>query len=284
MLVPSMNLDEIAAQVKREYDKIYVTTLMRIGAEYDRERKKHGICKEKLYPKEYEFKTAEKNNWIIFMHKTPGVKKYNGTENISFLCVVYYYSKKGLMAYYQSEFNVLAGFTSHFFRRYNERLALNLSKPIDIVKAFFRKGMYSHVKFVERNNKPHIIGFGVDGIRLGEVKCEPKYSYVEWKTFVTRKIAYGFQKKMERELFKELVVEMQIAEEENLDREILLGLKSRIAVLPVVAKIKNSKPAPAMLAELKNFSMVTENQGGFSPRLIPTDRIIPERLFGYSSR
>lgn len=284
MLVPSMNLDEIAAQVKKEYDKIYVTTLMRLGAEYDRERKKLRIRKEETYPKEYEIKTSGKNNWIIFMHKMPGAKKYNGTENISFLCVVYYYSKKGLMAYYLAESNVLAGFTSHFFKRYNERLNLNLSKPIDVVKAFFRKGMYSHIKMVDRHNKPHIIGFGVDGIRLGEIKYELSYNYVEWKTFVTRKIAYGFQKKMERELFKELVEEMQIAEEEKCDRDTLLRLKGRIEVLPHVTKIKERKPAPPMIAELKDFSMFTEKQDGLFPPLSGTDRIIPERLFGYSYR
>ena len=78
--VPAMNHYEIATPVKREYNKIYKTTLRRLGAEYDRESRKLRINKGDLYPKEYEIKTPGKNNWIIFLHKAPGVKKYTGTE------------------------------------------------------------------------------------------------------------------------------------------------------------------------------------------------------------
>ena len=282
MLVPAMNLDEIAAQVKSEYDKIFNTALVRLGAEYSRERKKLQISKEEAYPKEYEIKTAGKNNWIIFMHKAPGVKKYNGTENICFLCIVYYYSKKGLVAYYPAAHDVLAGFTSHFFKRYNERLGLHLSKPVDIVKAFFRKGMYSNGKIVEKNNKHHIIGFGVDGIRLGEVKFMSNYSYVEFKTFVTRKLAFSAQKKLERELFESLVDELESAEENQCGRDELREFKNRLAVLPVVSKIKKSKPAPAFIPEIKDLPVLAGNYDGFLPQAPGTGRIFPERLFAHS--
>jgi hypothetical protein len=74
MLVPAMNHQEIAAQIKSEYNKICRTTLLRLGDEYDRERRKRRIPKEDMYSKEYEIKTAGKNNWIIFLHKAPGEK------------------------------------------------------------------------------------------------------------------------------------------------------------------------------------------------------------------
>lgn len=148
MLVPAMTHEEVTAQIKIEYCKIQATTLLRMGAEYDRERRKFRINKEAMYPKEYEIKTTGKNNWIIFLDKGPAAKKYTGTESLSYLCVIYYYSNKGLMAYWPAD-KVLAGFTSHFFKRYNERLCLNLSNPIEIVKAFLEKACTAPLKFLK---------------------------------------------------------------------------------------------------------------------------------------
>jgi hypothetical protein len=236
MLVPAMNHQEIAAQIKSEYKKIYTTTLLRLGTEYDRERRKRKISKEAMYPKEYEIKTAGKNNWIIFLHKAPGEKKYSGTQSLAFLCVVYYYSDKGLMAFYMTaEDAPIAGFTSHFFKRYNERLCLNLSNPVDIIKAFFRKGVYCTIQMVERNNRPHLIAFGVEGIRFAEIKYDS--TYVEWKTFVTRELAYREQKELEQALADDLVSDLEEAEKEETYNELQVRcLKSRVFALPVGAR------------------------------------------------
>jgi len=236
MLVPAMNHQEIAAQVKSEYHKICATTLLRLGAEYDRERRKLKVSKEAFYPKEYEIKTAGKNNWIIFLHKAPGEKKYTGTKSLCFLCVIYYYSTKGLMAFNLTEEDApLSGFTSHFFKRYNERLCLNLLNPIDVVKAFFRKGIYCTVKIVERNNRPHIIAFGVDGIRFAEIKYDS--TYIEWKTFVTRELAYRKQHKLEHELTENLMREMGETEKEETYNPLLARrLKNRILALPMASR------------------------------------------------
>ncbi len=235
MLVPAMNHQEIAAQIKSEHNKICSTTLLRLGAEYDRERRKRRIPKEDMYPKEYEIKTAGKNNWIIFLHKAPGEKKYTGTECLCFLCVVYYYSDKGLKAFYQASDGVLAGFTSHFFKRYNERLGLNFSHPLDIVKAFFRKGMYCTIKPVIRNNSPHVIAFGVDGIRFGKVICD--CNYVEWKTFVTRELAYRKQNEWEQELNIDLMRELQETQKEETYNSLQVkSLRNRVVALPLPAR------------------------------------------------
>lgn len=237
MLVPTMNHQEIAAQIKREHHKIHATTLLRLGAEYDRERRKLKVAKDAIYPREYEIKTAGKNNWIIFLHKAPGEKKYTGTHCLSCLCVVYYYSSKGLMAYYVPENDeLLAGFTSHFFKRYNERLGLNLQKPVDIVKAFFRKGMYCTLQIHKRNNKPHIISFGVDGIRFAEIMYD--WTYIEWRTFVPRELAFREQVKLEHELTEELMREMWESEQEEIYNPLVArSVRNRVVALPGVSKI-----------------------------------------------
>ena len=209
MLVPSMNHSEICSQVKREYDKIYKTTILRLGEEYDRERKKLKIKKESFYPKEYAIKTAGKNNWIIFMHKGPGIEKYTGKNCIYMLSIVYYYSDKGLRVFYMAGEDLLVGFNAYFFKRYNERLGLNLSNPIDIVKEHLRKGVYSQIKLIQKNNRIHIIGFGIDGLRLGEVKYD--MTYVEWKTFVSRDLTYRKQDEIEKELIEDLRIQIEEA-------------------------------------------------------------------------
>lgn len=233
MLVPAMNHQEIAAQVKSEYQKIYDTTLLRVASEYDRERRKLKISKKAIYPKEYEIRTAGKNNWIIFLHKIAGVKKYTGKHDIHFMCAVYYNSDKGLMVYTPlKDKETLAGFTSHFFKRYNERLCLNLHNPIDIVKAFFRKGLYSTQKEVERNNRPHLIAFGVDGIRFAEIMYDG--TYIEWKTFVPRDLAFRQQKEWEHKLSERLLKDLKESEKEDPNNfGFLLCLKSTMVSIPV---------------------------------------------------
>ena len=233
MLVPAMNHEEIAAQIKSEFQKICDTTHVRLFAEYDRERRKLKISKEASYPKEYEIRTAGKNNWIIFLHKAPGEKKYTGTKDLSVTSVVYYYSKKGLMVFSPLIDNpTLSGYTSHFFKRYNERLCLNLHNPIDIVRAFFRKGVYCSIKLVERNNKPYLIAFGVDGIRFGKILHG--FTYVEWKTFVPRELAYSKQKEWENELNEKLLRELKESENEDTYNPYLLrGARNTIGSLPI---------------------------------------------------
>jgi hypothetical protein len=233
MLVPAMNHQEIAAQIKKEYEKICATTLLRLSAEYDRERRKRKVSKEAIYPKEYEIKTAGKNNWIIFLHKAPGEKKYAGPKSHCFKAVVYYYSNKGLMAFSPgAEDAALEGFTAHFFKRYNERLCLNLRNPIEIVKAFFRKGNYCTYEIVERNNRPHIIAFGADGIRFAKIMYNS--TYVEWKTFVTRELAYRKQNEIERKLKVDLMRKMVESEKkETYNPELLRELKNTMSVFPM---------------------------------------------------
>lgn len=140
------------------------------------------------------------------------------------------------MAFYLAEEAApLSGFTSHFFKRYNERLGLNLSNPIDIMKAFFSKGMYCTLQIVERNKRPHIIAFGVDGIRFAEINYD--LNYVEWKTFVTRKLAYSKQNELEHELTDDLMRELEATEREENDAPLKVrNLKNRLVALPLLSK------------------------------------------------
>ena len=95
--------------------------------------------------------------------------------------------------------------------------------------------MYCTLKMIERNNRPHIIGFGVDGIRLGEMMYD--LNYVEWKTFVNRELAYSKQKEWEHKLNIELMMELKETEnKETYNLPEIKSLKNRVVALPLLAK------------------------------------------------
>ena len=230
MLVPAMTLPEIAAQLNREYAKIRETTVMRLAHEYDRDRRRLRINKEDMYPRTYEIKTAGKNNWIIVLSKIPAVKKYEGVGIVNCLCVAYTYGNNGLMVYYPESPRVLIGFTAHFFKRYNERLGLHLSNPIDVVKTFLTNGLYCTQKLVQSKKSSYLVAFGVDGIRFGRIKHNGRY--VEWKTFVTREMADARQKAWERSLNMQRLLELP----EAFDPAALMKVKSKVIALRGLSK------------------------------------------------
>ena len=235
MLLPTMNHEEIYSQVHSEFEKIKNTTIVRLVDEYDRERRKLKIKKDNSYVKEYPIKTHGKNNWIIFLHKSPAIEKYKTGGYRNFLAIVYYYSDQGLRVLHTQE-NVLVSFTSHFFKRYNERMKLNLSNPLDIVKSYFRPGTYGQNKMIEKGSNTHIIGFRPQGLQFGLVKYNS--TYIEWKTFVNRELAFRSQEKMERDAIRQLKAGIEAVElfqsvgmfEEEAARNLLLLQNSYLSL------------------------------------------------------
>ena len=69
MIVPVMNKNEIEAEVKKDFTKIYKSTIPRLAVEYDRERRKLKIDKSGDCKKIYSIKTGSKNSWMIFIRK-----------------------------------------------------------------------------------------------------------------------------------------------------------------------------------------------------------------------
>ena len=131
MLVEAMNPVEIATQVYREYSKIYFTTAQRLLKEYDRERRKLKIDKSRIYTRHYTIKTAQKNNWIIFIGKAPSKEKYKGMECANTCCMVYYYTSKGFRVFVPVSDKIFVVYNGHVFKRYNERLNLNLASTLE---------------------------------------------------------------------------------------------------------------------------------------------------------
>ena len=83
------------------------------------------------YDKIFEYRSVLKNTWLY------SISRGNQHENLKIATIIYFYGKKGLIAFtYDVQRDTLHLHTSHFFKRYNERNALNLVVPEDILRQY----------------------------------------------------------------------------------------------------------------------------------------------------
>jgi hypothetical protein len=201
MPASGINIHEIHSRLRREYNSLMDLEIPRLVNKYNERREGLKIKEYVTFANAYPVRSMAGNNWIIFIQKSPLVKKYVGKECISILAVTYHYCEKGLRAFYLGENNVIVGFNPHFFERYNERMNLNLHHPLDIVKAFFKKGIYCHSGTMKKKDgKKQPIAFRADGLQLGEYHVRD--NYMEWRTFVNKGLTFRHQNKMAYKLMK----------------------------------------------------------------------------------
>ena len=230
MLVPAMNRQELYAQVAKENNKLCETTMQRLADDYDRERKKLKIKKESDYFKDYQIKTGGKNTWFIFFHKCPSKEIYTGKDCISFLNVVYYYDKIGLKVLYVDENQTMSTYSGHFFKRYNERLGLNISNPLEIVKVFFKNCGYAHANVIEKKNKLYLFGVVKDGLILGDYHQDPITT--EWKTFISRDLKRVDQEEQEKSIIESLQMDViKARQKDNYRQDVVEQSKTIYAAL-----------------------------------------------------
>lgn len=237
MLISTMNAEEIAHEVKRDYQKLLETTIMRLGEEYERERKKQKIKRERTYAKVYTVKTARKNNWIIIIRKSPSAEIYMDRSHLNFGAVTYFWDDEGLKVLQWNEKGVLQIYKGHVFTRYNTRMKLGLDKPVEILKHYFMHNSYCGYDSIIR--KPHIyfIGFAKDGLLLGQAGVisgkEAEQNVVIWRTFVSRDLIRHHQEKKEEKRIKEMEQQTLKAFVEKKDKDTMY--LNQINVLKVLA-------------------------------------------------
>ncbi len=128
MLVPSMTL----AEIKKEIDKDF--PIVRNKGIYVQRKLLHEYKPKggETIVKYFDYVSKYKNNWIIRF----GLNKKNTFSNH----ITYYYGDKGLLAIAPVDNGALLTFhTTHFFKRFNERLNLNLTLPKDIIRKFMNE-------------------------------------------------------------------------------------------------------------------------------------------------
>jgi len=185
MIVNTMNVDEVCHELLLEYDAVVRRglSLMRI---YEQEmNRKHITHTTKLT----EYLSPRHNHWLILLMHEGHVTDGSPT--------LYQYNENGMMSYSVSHFEKRRRViiqNGHFFKRYNERMKLNLTKPIDILKHYMK---YNNII------QPTITNEGVEDKRivLAEVYGGaalgyfiPEQEYLCMKTFVTHDMLHKTQR------------------------------------------------------------------------------------------
>ena len=196
MLVPAMTLEEMRDEIMKEIPILK----NKVGYMCNNARRMMRRYKMTTYEKITEYRSRQKNSWLIRLHWKENEKDfYIGT-------IVYFYSNRGLVAF---TFDIVKGIlhyhTSHFFTRYNERLNLGLVKPIDILFHYLRGTVnisYGHLGEV-KPGLSKIFGVSQEGIVLGYHHHALKM--LRFNTFVTHDMLKGQQLGQE-EYLKQILI------------------------------------------------------------------------------
>jgi len=208
MLVETMTPGELSLEIFAEL-KVLDITKERLMLEYDRERRRLKVGKEKDYIKTYPIKTKKKNTWLIFMLKHPAEEKYKGIGSIATFRLVYYYNARGLRVFEPYEKTRLSVYNGHLYKRYNERMGLGLSCPLEIVKHFHINNQAMGIRILSSEGKDHLVAVCKEGLLLGELQ-EGK-AWEVYKTFITREDLSTYLEETERDLINSLLDEINKA-------------------------------------------------------------------------
>jgi hypothetical protein len=207
MLVPAMNRHEVLSEIKRDQKKLVETSYPRLVKEYEKERKKLKINKTEAWGKVYQIRTAAKNNWLVFIAKCPAAPVYNNEFDLVCGCFVYQHTNKGMQVMRQMQNGTgVEVFNGHVFARFNQRLHLNLTNPLDIVKRFFLHNGYNTTDLQEKNGKLFSTAMCKEGLLLGNYYKDP--FWLIHKTFISKELERKDQLKKEREMLLDMQIEM----------------------------------------------------------------------------
>jgi hypothetical protein len=212
MLVPSMNNKEVTAEIMRDVEKFKQSTFKRVMEEYDRERKKHKIDNTKPYFKAYPIRSASKNNWILYVRKICTSPKYKNLSDAELCSFTYYYSDKGFRVFrYQGVGSRIEVYNGHFFKRYNERMGLNLPNPLAIAKEFFKNCEEIKPAEITEGDLTYNMVLCHGGFALGQTNLEA--NWLIFNTFISNDLQRQDQVDLEKRIISDYQKEPLIEQE-----------------------------------------------------------------------
>lgn len=209
MILKNMTEDEIMRELQHDYRVIHSSYLERYCNAYDKLRRKNPRLKREELPKSYSFETPSKNKWIMILSKPPADNKYNGMGSISICLLCYYYTEVGIRVFKVDPTNGIGAFNGHFFARYNERMSLGLTNPVDKVIHYFSHNSYCISRLSPDQAGYRVLGICRDGFRLGNVK-DGDY-WIVYKTFISNELSNEEQEEIGEELMGDLMKDIEEA-------------------------------------------------------------------------
>ncbi len=210
MLVPSMTLQEIRRVLIADYEKELKGKLKAIGISSAGKWMRNG---RKDFVETIAFTTKSRNNWRITIHYRNG--------HLTTIPYLIYFNNRGITAsHFLPDFGTdkLMHFNTHFFQRYKERGKIDIEKPEDLVKSFFRKNLVMlpcYYPMPDGRNQLFCPLHG--GVGLGTYHEEGEIH--EFKTFVDNSLLREEQKQQIQEIYMETMEELVAEMKRRLGRE-----------------------------------------------------------------
>lgn len=208
MLVETMTDKEQHEEIFNDFYKLEESTIPRLVAEYSQVRKKLRIAPDREYAVCREVKTNKKNPWLIFISKPPSHSHYKG--DVNYQAMTYYNTPKGLRVFKVNpeQTGGISCYNAHLFKRYAERLKLDLNTTLDKVKHFFINNGYGKGRIIAKEDgREYSIMVYRDGMTLGELQNDG-FWFVH-KTFISANEKRADQTEIESELIESLKAEIE---------------------------------------------------------------------------
>ncbi len=186
MLVPSMTLEEIKHALQNDFRHELTRKVVGMPQGIARKWSQGG---RKDYIETISHISKSKNHWRIL------VKVWDG--HISIMPYMMAYDKVGITASHITDPSGtmdLLHFNTHFFKRYRERLNLDIEKPEDVIKQFFRKNTSILTGYYPMPDGTHQLFCPIlGGLALG--KFHEGLGIKQFKTFVDDSLLHENQKR-----------------------------------------------------------------------------------------
>ena len=182
-----MTWEEIIAEVNADFIallKVMNFKIRNIGFRMQR-------LGETRFVETFHMKTDRMNDWTVILHVSPLKSEY--------CFYLKSFDRHGIVAYkiaQEGEGLMLVKFNSHFFKRYRERMNLDIVKPEQVLKHFFKNNIdEKHATSDQHENGAQLAFFSYpNGMGIGRFDAEK--SVVHMKTFITKELFNEQQKRM----------------------------------------------------------------------------------------
>ncbi|MCF8276628.1 MAG: hypothetical protein K9J17_07830 [Flavobacteriales bacterium] len=204
MLVPAMNLEEIRKEIAKDFEIVE-----RKSRYVEKDLKRlHAPLRDKRIIKVYDYHSKFKNNWIF---------KWDVDKKVSIpVYLIWYIGHRGLTAIQTfPRTDCLFYYTSHYFKRYNERLDLGINDPKQLLHTFMHNHLAYTFQYLEEVNRGvwKFFAYTKNGVALGTYirSC----NYYKMNTFITHDMLKGDQ--LEIEAYKKAELDKYLATYHKLD-------------------------------------------------------------------
>jgi hypothetical protein len=204
MIVPAMNLAELRKEIYKDFEIVERKSLFVLKDL----KKEHAPLRQKRVIKVYDYFSKFKNNWIF---------KWDVDKKVSIsVYLAWYIGNRGLTAIQTyTKSSTLLYYTSHYFKRYNERLKLEINDPKKLLHVFMHNHLAYQFQLLEEI-APGVwkfFAYTKNGVALGTyIKSDDCY---KMNTFITHDMLKGNQ--LEMETYKKAELDKYLATYHKLD-------------------------------------------------------------------